>query len=1169
MTVWRPGPFSSAIAAALLSGRLPAADFVWDGGAPGTNSWGAVNNWNPDASVPNNGSADLIFSGGTRPMPNAQGEYSINTLRFSGTSTAFTVTGEKITFVHNAGQPPFIRNETGSTHSIENAIAFGNPGTIRAQNSHLWLKGPLDNGGHALTLTADAGRIIYLGVAGGAVPLFGSGDVTFHGPGTVRVNSINLASGAFTVSSGTAEIAGVMAGQSSISVSGTMRLMANDRIPTVPVALPTGTLSLDGYSDTIGALSGLAAGRINLGNGGSLTVQQTTNTSYSGVIEGLGSASFTKSGSGSLSLSGPVSYTGTTTVAGGTLHIGTGSSLSANATLVVNSGATLSMAGITRTVPSVAGSGTIGLGHLTAGGNNANSVFSGNFTGGGSFTKAGTGVMEITTPQSHTGGTHISAGALHAKASQALGTSGATTVSPGAALRLDRGVAIDRPGGITLSGTGVGGAGVVQVMSTGADANPSLTGNITLAGHATISSASSRTFNLGSAAGTETLDLGKFNLSVNSARIRHRLAGEGGIVKTGTGTLRLAGNNTAHTGPIDIQSGTLETEAGNALAGTGPVSISPGARLIQRNGIATSTARTVHLESDFEIYGSSSWSGTGDLGLHFGSRLIARSSPAAIFTIDGAGAITGLLLEAEVETGAIVRVQRPVTVSDGIYKSGHGILEIGAPCTYAGPTYVTEGILRLGAPDSLPDQTELFLSAGATFDTMAYSERIGSLDGLGTVFLGGTLTLSPHFPATYAGTIHSTHGHGVTIDGGSALQTFSSANLFTGPTTVRNNGKLTLAAANALSSSARLSVHTGGELRIGAAGQVVGSLTGNGTIIHTAPGGTLQTGGESPSTAWSGTIQGPGGLVKIGALTGFILQTSQPYTGPTTVAEGILTASGLPSSDVTIAAAAELSGSGTFADIDCSGRIANRGVGNTLIANALTLRTGSIVLMDFNDWSAPEAIHATSLDRIGGSLLLNSALAPDFAPGETRVLKVIRTTNGITGNTSGITVNLAGNLASFDGTAVAQVNGNDLEVVFTAAAGDDYESWIAGFAVGGEAGFGDDPDRDGIPNGIEYILGGNPANGNDAGLLPAARIDGSHLEFTYLRTKRSIYLESHTPFVWSSTDLEDWEPVVHGQDGVTIQQDELDETTDRITVRIPRGSAPKLFIRLKVAQSPP
>ncbi len=1165
----RPAPFSGVIAACLLSPHLSAADFIWDGGAPGTNSWGAVNNWNPDASVPNNGSADLVFSGGTRPMPNAQGEYSINTLRFSGTTTAFTVTGQKITLVQNGGQPPFIRNEAASTHVIENALAFGNPGTIRAQNGHLWLKGPLDNGGHSLTLTADAGRILYLGVSGESVPLFGAGNVTVSGSGTARFNSVNLASGAFTVSSGsTAEIAGIMAGQSSISLSGTLKLMAANRIPNnVPLSLSGGRLDLDGFAETIGTLSGtgsLTGQGIRMGGGGSLTVQQTTDTSYSGTISGGGGSSFTKSGSGTLTLSGLVNYPGTTTVAGGTLHIGTGSSLSENAALVVNSGATLSMAGITRLVPSITGSGTVVLGHLSPGVTNADFAFSGTFTGGGSLTKIGTGVMEITTPQSHTGGTHIGNGVLHAKASQALGAAGATTISPGATLRIDRGVAIDRPGGITLVGTGAAGAGVVQVMNTGADTNPSLTGPITLLGPATINSTSSRTFNLGSANGLQTLDLGKFDLTLNSARVRHRLAGEGGIVKTGTGTLRLAGNNSAHTGPIDIQNGTLELESNNALAGgNAPVTIAPGAKLVQRDGIATSTARIVHLEDDFEAYGVSSWSGTDRLDFQFGSRLVARSSPAADLTIGGSGEITGLLFEPVVESGAIVRVQRPVTVGDGLYKSGPGILEIGAPCTYPGPTHVTAGTLRLTAPDCLPDQTEFVLSAGATFDTVDHDERIGSLDGLGTVTLGGTLTLSPLLPAAFAGTIQGSGG--IIFDGGSAVQTLASANTYTGPTNVRNNGKLTLAAADALSPTARLTVQSGGELRIGATGQTIGSLTGNGAIIHTAPGGTLQTGGESPSLIWSGTIQGPGGLVKTGALTGFILSTAQPYTGPTTIEEGSLSSVGLPSSDVTIAANAQLSGSGTFADIDCSGRIANRIAGSTLTANALTLRHGSRVQMIFNnDWTVPEAIHAATLERIGGNITIASAILPVFTPGETRVLKVIRTTHGITGSTSGITVSLGNSLAAFDGTATARVSadGKDLEVVFTAATGDDYESWINGFGLAeGQKGFDHDADHDGLPNGIEYILGGNPATGPDSEPVLSFTHDGTHMEFVFTRMNRAEYLD---PMVQHSTTLQNpWTPAVHGQNGVTITETIVDPERKLITVRIPKSGAPRRFARLR------
>src|SRR5438132_442089 len=59
------------------------AIFVWDGGHPSQDAWTANQNWNPNGAPANDGTADLLFTGGIRLTPNANnGPWSINSISF-------------------------------------------------------------------------------------------------------------------------------------------------------------------------------------------------------------------------------------------------------------------------------------------------------------------------------------------------------------------------------------------------------------------------------------------------------------------------------------------------------------------------------------------------------------------------------------------------------------------------------------------------------------------------------------------------------------------------------------------------------------------------------------------------------------------------------------------------------------------------------------------------------------------------------------------------------------------------------------------------------------------------------------------------------------------------------------------------------------------------------
>jgi hypothetical protein len=136
-------------------------------------------------------------------------------------------------------------------------------------------------------------------------------------------------------------------------------------------------------------------------------------------------------------------------------------------------------------------------------------------------------------------------------------------------------------------------------------------------------------------------------------------------------------------------------------------------------------------------------------------------------------------------------------------------------------------------------------------------------------------------------------------------------------------------------------------------------------------------------------------------------------------------------------------------------------------------------------------------------------------------------------------------------------NGDDAPV------GSDYENWAleAGLS-GGDHAFGADPDGDGVENGLEFLLGGqpNPAlpDSNSLALLPTVEAAGDDLVFTFTRVDAAASIEAIVEF---STSLNgDW-TVATGLNS-TIDIDE-GEGTSTVTVTIPKNDAPKLFARLR------
>jgi autotransporter-associated beta strand protein len=147
-------------------------------------------------------------------------------------------------------------------------------------------------------------------------------------------------------------------------------------------------------------------------------------------------------------------------------------------------------------------------------------------------------------------------------------------------------------------------------------------------------------------------------------------------------------------------------------------------------------------------------------------------------------------------------------------------------------------------------------------------------------------------------------------------------------------------------------------------------------------------------------------------------------------------------------------------------------------------------------------------------------------------------------------------------------SGTGTGIVTVTGAG--YSSWITTFGLAvGDQGAAADPDGDGISNGVEWVLGGNPATGMDTAKLPTVSTTGVNLIFTFKRDQDSKVAGTSVA-IEVGTSLAGW-PTVYtvGNDtagssaGVTVT-DNLDGT-DTITLTVAQAPDAAKFARLKVS----
>ena len=302
-----------------LESGLQAA-LIWIGGSVTDSNISTLANWNPAQNPLNN---DLIFSGNQRTSPLLTADLTILSVTFDSNADPFTLGGAATFTIKSGG----ITNNDADDQTINTAFKLSAAQTWTANTGNLIVGGDVNKNGNGLTIDGAADTDLNGLISGGGtfkkdgagtLTIGGNSANTFSGAsqlneGSLMLNktaSLNAFAGAFTIGDGV--------GGASADI---LRLLAsNQMIDTKSLTIEnSGLLDINGFFETVGQGTSvtLRGGKIEVGDGGSLTIANTLNLSTAnGTIEtGTGTvilqgtingntASSTHSISGNVSLDG-------------------------------------------------------------------------------------------------------------------------------------------------------------------------------------------------------------------------------------------------------------------------------------------------------------------------------------------------------------------------------------------------------------------------------------------------------------------------------------------------------------------------------------------------------------------------------------------------------------------------------------------------------------------------------------------------------------------------------------------------------------------------------------------------------------------------------------------------------------------------------------------------
>ncbi|NTU58186.1 MAG: filamentous hemagglutinin N-terminal domain-containing protein, partial [Chlorobiaceae bacterium] len=784
-----------------------------------TNSNGTWSGANPDVWSPTTGSSSSQIRASNITSRLENGTNVTITTTSTGSGNGDITVNSAITQSKSYYSPTLTLTADGNIH-INASLGSINSSNDRTLNIVLNSGGYIDGstsgiiqGGGTTIFNVGSGSGTFAGVIKNNNRTFGafSRSVTKSGAGTLNLSATNTYTGLTTISAGTLTIGG------------------------------SGSLGSGNYANDIT-------------NSGSFVYNSSANQTLSGVITGTGS--LTMLGPGTLTLSnafGTNSYSGGTTISGGTLALGANGQLYNYSSVTINGG-TLAIGGFSEsvgdlTLTSGAITGTPGTGYLKT--NSANFIvnntsdvsISANLDSAYGLIKSGSGTLTLSGDNTYTGGTGINGGKVSLASSGALGSSGTISFG-GGTLQYSSSNTTDYSNRFSSAASQAYSIDTNAQSVTFANSLTSSGGSLTKLGAGTLTLSGANTYDGGSNLNAGTLSLGSGGA-----------LGSSGTISFGGGTLQYSSANTtdysnrfssAASQAYSIDTNAQSVTFANSLTSSGGTLTKLGEGTLTLGAVNTYTGST-NINAGTLKLGTSAFSG---LNSALGS------------TSGGTTVVNGAALDLN---GYNLRTAEPLTLNGTGISGGGALLNSGGP----GAEYL--GNITLGSDSSIVANAGYFNIGSTAANTISLAGHV--------LTLGGTAAGNQGYNGIVISTIQ---GSGSLIKSGTGTWCVMD-NAYNGATQI-NGGKLNISSSTSLGASGTISFG-GGTLQYS-------SLPSN-TYDFSSRFSTgsnqaysIETSHYSVTFASNLTSNG-GSLTKLG--TGSLILTgTNTYTGTTTVNGGTL-----------------------------------------------------------------------------------------------------------------------------------------------------------------------------------------------------------------------------------------------------------------------------------------